>query len=175
MARVSAWIFSLMVLLQPAAPWRGTYERTARAIDDAAHEAPLYPGEDGVERTAALLVAVAWRESRFDPMARATDCCGESLGLFQVHGTNARRLGLMGVSELFDPLTNARAALALLAESLRICAKSLPDERLAEYASGLALCDVPEAVRDSRAKTRIAARLLREHPPFWSEASVSGW
>ena len=166
---MTIWILQLMVLLQPAAPWRGTYAGTARAIDDAAHEAPLYPGEDGVERTAALLVAVAWRESRFDPMARATDCCGESLGLFQVHGTNARRLGLMGVNELFDPLTNARAALALLAESLRICARTPEDERLSEYASGRALCDVPEAVRDSRAKARIAARLMRERPPYWSE------
>jgi hypothetical protein len=169
------WVLALMVSLQPEAPWRSTYGGTAIAIDAAAHEAPLYPGEDGPERTAALLVAVSWRESRFDPMAVATDCCGTSLGLLQVHDTNARRLGLMGVNELFDPLTNARAALVLLAESLRICAALPEPDRLSEYAVGRAVCDAPAGVRDSRAKVRLAVRLLREHPPFWSEAAASGW
>jgi soluble lytic murein transglycosylase-like protein len=58
-------------------------------------------------------VAIAWRESRFVPTARNA-CC---YGLFQIHyGAHRAWLGSFGVdspSDLFDPTTNARVALAL--------------------------------------------------------------
>jgi hypothetical protein len=97
-----------------------------------------------------------------------------SVGLFQVHDSNARRLGLQGsdlFGQLFDPVTNARAAMVLLAESVRLCGKYPLEDQLAEYAVGRAICDAPAGLRDSRAKTKLAARLLRQRPVRWLETT----
>jgi hypothetical protein len=169
------WILSLMVILQPSAPWKATYEGTARAIDDVAHAEPAYAGDDGPERTAALLVSIAWYESRFDPRAVLEDADGASLGLFQVHDSNLHRLRIVHPDALEDPRASARAALFLIRESFRVCGKRPADELLAMYASGRGRCDVPEGVRASRRRMRLAATMLRERAPYWTEDAAYGW
>src|SRR4029078_2466352 len=64
-----AWVVGLMVALEPSAPWRGTYEKTAEAIARVSESDPLFE-DKGEERTAAMLVALAWYDSRFKSNAK---------------------------------------------------------------------------------------------------------
>lgn len=165
-----AWILSMMLLCAPAGVNTSRFWEVAEAIDVASHETPLYQTDDGVERTAAELVALAYYESRFDPMAVASDWAGFSWGLFQEHETNFPRLGITW-RDAVTPLPAARAALVLLAESHRICRGRPLEEQLSEYASGRGTCSTPEGLRDSRVRMRLAASLLRRQPAYWVDAT----
>jgi membrane-bound lytic murein transglycosylase MltF len=161
------WILGLMQLLVPNAPYADTFPATAAAIEKTAHEDPLYADDDGVVKTVAELVALAYHESKFNP--RAVDKGGTSLGLTQVDVSNLSHLGLTKREQLFDPETNLRAALKLMRISYRLCRYHPRDERLANYASGGGTCSVPAALIESRRRMRLADRLLRRHPPRWVE------
>lgn len=161
---MTAWILSLMVMLQPAAPWRASYEVTAAAIDRAAHAAPLYAGDEGIERTAADLVALTWFESRFDPNAIGDH--GRSLGLAQIGVSNLNALRL-GRDALFDIDANLRAALQLMKISHLVCRVRPKEERLSHYASGGGDC--VHGTRESVHRTKLAARLLARHRVYWTE------
>lgn len=164
---MSHWILMLMLALVPHAPYESTFPATAAAIDRAAHEAPLYAGEDGPARTAAELVAVAWFESRFDP--RAVGDHGASLGLFQVGKSNVQRLGV-AMDDLFDPYRAARAALTMMRASFAVCRVNPKEERLAHYAAGGNDCT--RGGRESRHRTALASHLLRAHRVIWVERAV---
>lgn len=161
---MQAWILALMLMLVPRAPYADTFPATAAAIDKVAHEAALYSGEDGPERTAAQLVALFAHESSFDPLAVHADTGGDSIGLGQVNVSNLRRLGLTRAA-LFDPLTNARAALRLLSESIAACAWRPSWARLSLYVSGS--CN--RGGEASRKRVTLATELLRAHPTRWLE------
>lgn len=152
MTPAATWIVGLMVALEPRAPWRATYERTAEAIARVAEEEPLFDGD--VARTATLLVSVAWHESRLRPDARSAN--GQWLCLYQVdkrHVADPAKL-------LSDPEACTRAAMTILRASLARC-KSRPEgDRLAFFMSGA--CD--KGVPQSRYRMFLAKKLLREHP-----------
>jgi membrane-bound lytic murein transglycosylase MltF len=167
---MAIWLLSLMQLLVPQAPYADTFPATAAAIDKVAHEAPLYDDDDGVVRTAVELVALAFHESHFDPRAVAKD--GSSVGLAQIDVSNLANLGLAKREQLFDVETNLRAALKLMRISHRICRRRPPEDRLANYASGGATCDVPEGLVASRRRMKLATALLRAHPPRWIEVAA---
>jgi membrane-bound lytic murein transglycosylase MltF len=166
---MAAWILSLMQLLVPQAPYVDTFPATAAAIEKVAHEAPLYDDDDGVVRTIAELVSLSFCESHFDP--RAVDKTKTSFGLTQIDASNLKNLGLTSKEQLFDPETNLRAALKLMRISHRLCRRHPPEERLANYASGGGTCSVPEGLVASRRRMKLAATLLRHHPPHWVDAS----
>lgn len=148
-----AWVVGLMVALEPSAPWRGTYEKTAEAIARVAESEPLFE-DKGEERTAALLVAVAWYESRLKPNAVSGN--GQWLCLYQV---DKRHLA-DPQKALTDPEVCTRAAVKILRASLKRCARSPSNERLAFFMSGA--CN--KGVADSRYRMFLASKLLREHP-----------
>ena len=137
------------------------------AIEKVAHEAPLYDDDDGVVRTVAELVSLSYHESHFDP--RAVDKSGQSFGLTQIDASNLASLGLKSRDELFDPITNLRAALKLMRISHRLCRRRPAVDGLANYASGGATCSVPEGLVASRRRMRLALALLKKHPPKWVE------
>ncbi|HEU4407112.1 MAG TPA: transglycosylase SLT domain-containing protein [Polyangiaceae bacterium] len=148
---MAAWVLSLLFVLQPDAPWRASYPAPARAIAEAAERSePLFPGPDGRARTAALLVAVAYHESRFDP--KAVGDGGRSFGLFQLQ---------RGGASNFTPAVAARRSLAFLRSSMNSCRDRAEDERLAAYASGR--CD--RGLEASRARMRLGRALVAGHPP----------
>jgi len=157
----AVWVTSLLVALQPQAPWRDTYDKTAEAIAKVAESEPLFD-EHGEERTAALLVAIAWHESRFKPNAKSAN--GQYLCLFQI---DKRHLSDPDKA-LTDPETCARAATKILRASLQKCAKNKPDERLAVFMSGT--CD--KGVDGSRYRSFLATKLLKEHPVLREEVVV---
>lgn len=150
-----AWVLGLLAALEPKAPWSHTYEKTAEAIARVSESEPLFAPEDGgEERTASLLVSIAWYESRLKPNAKSAN--GRWYCLYQ-----------LGKSYLPDPeksLTDpemcTRAAVKVLRRSLDLCKSRRLEERLANFMSGQ--CDRGGA--QSRQRFFLAKKLLKEHP-----------
>jgi len=147
------WVVSLMVALEPSAPWRATYEKTAEAIARVAESEPLFE-ERGEQRTAALLVAVAWYESRLKPNAKSAN--GQWYCLYQV---DKRHLP-DPEKALTDPEVCTRAAIKIIKGSLAKCGKRPAEEQLAMFMSGS--CD--KGLADSRYRMFLAGKLLKDHP-----------
>lgn len=147
------WVVAMMVALEPNAPWRGTFEKTAEAIGRVAESEPLFD-DRGEERTAALLVAVAWYESRLKPNAKSAD--GHGMCLYQVdrrHMTDPRKA-------LEDPELCTREAMKIIRASFKNCKNNSFDERLAQFTSGRCT----KGLADSRYRMFLAGKLLRDHP-----------
>jgi hypothetical protein len=147
------WVVSLMVALEPSAPWRATFEKSAEAIARVSESEPLFD-EKGEQRTAALLVAVAWYESRLKPNAKSSN--GQWLCLFQVdkrHLPDPQKA-------LDDPEVCARAAIKIIKGSLAKCSAKPLEDRLAVFMSGSCEKGIPE----SRYRMFLANKLLRDHP-----------
>jgi Transglycosylase SLT domain len=157
------WILSLMLGLQPRAPWLASYEDTAKAIATVVEaEVPLFTGERGREKTAALMVALAWAESRFNPGAVGDH--GLSVGLYQMSSANLpspegyRRADLLG-----HPIASSEVALHMLRQSFAVCAARPLNERLAWYASGDSYCQRGQS--ESRYRVGLAMRAFTKYPP----------
>jgi hypothetical protein len=157
------WILSLMLGLQPRAPWLATYEDTAKAIAQVvAAETPLFTGDRGREKTAAVMVALAWAESRFNPVAVGDH--GLSVGLFQMSGANLpspegyRRADILG-----HPIAASEVALHMLRQSFAICAARPLNERIAWYASGDSYCQRGQS--ESRYRINLGMRAFAKYPP----------
>lgn len=150
-------VLSWMLALQPQAAWLSEYWEEAVAISVASEARPLFRGDEvasGAERTAAVLVAVAFEESRF--RANATGDHGQSRSAWQV----SRYWG--------EPVTidgQALLALDLMRESFRVCRARPVEERLSWYAAGGSGCDRGHAasVRRMRLAERLLASLGRRH------------
>jgi hypothetical protein len=141
-----------MILLQPNAPWKDSYETTAQAITKAvAQELPLFSGERGRERTAALLVSLAWFESRFNKNAVGDH--GAAHGLYQQHDHGT----------LEDPFEASVVAIQQMRASSRICKSRPIEEMLGWYAAGGNDCN--RGLRESRHRVLKAFWLFKNHPP----------
>jgi hypothetical protein len=153
---LASWVMTLMLVLQPQAPWSDSFAATASAIDQVVREErPLF-GDDNEARakTAALLVALAWAESRFKPNAIGR---GGVRGLYQVGGHGDQS----------DPVRATRVALELIRESFRLCAARPVSERLAVYAGGGVSCNraSTDALSKSRWRVTKGLSLFMQHPP----------
>jgi hypothetical protein len=152
---LTSWILSLMVLLQPTAPWSETYASTAAAIDQVVAEEPSLFTDDheGRAKTAAVLVALAWFESNFKP--NASSAHGKLRGLYQVGGHGDQS----------DPVKATRIALEMMRESFQKCrARPIPD-RLAFYTGGNCRAPSADALEKSRARVGKGLWLAKHHPP----------
>lgn len=145
-----AWLLAIMIALQPVAPWRDTYEKSAMAIAQAAVEQSV-KGDDNGSYTAVILVSLAWWESRFNPEAHnAKDPGGGSFGLFQ-----ASRVAIPNI------FAQARQAAAKVNQSFIGCSKLPLDKRLSHYTTGGPVCF---PTRESTHRMNFAMKLLKEHP-----------
>lgn len=155
------WILALITeTADPAATWKDTYPSTARAIEQVARERPLFSGVDGTQRTAALLVAVSWFESRHNP--RAIGDKGQSLCAFQIGKSNLKALKITEEQILSDILTCTRAAVQMMKVSFGVCRENPIEEKLGHYASGGQTC---AGLRESRNRMLKAQWLFRHRPP----------
>lgn len=164
------WLIACVVALNAALYPRTTVSDAvavdiAQSVNEAAHAFPL-PGDNGVVETAIELVTLAGVEGHFDPDAVAIDYAGWSASYFQIHVTNAHRLGLT-TYDLFDSFKTARAAAFLIVESHRVCSKYPDDYALSMYAVGRGRCTEPQGVKLSRVRMGLAHWLLRTHPVYW--------
>ncbi|MBS2013680.1 MAG: transglycosylase SLT domain-containing protein [Deltaproteobacteria bacterium] len=151
----ATWVMSLLVALEPSTPWRATYEKTAEAIAKVAESEPLFAEEKGDQRTAALLVAIAWHESRFKPNAKSSN--NQWFCLYQI---DRRHLGPEPEKALNDQEACSRAAVQIIKGSLAKCKARPAEERLAVFMSGS--CE--KGLAESRYRTFLANKLLKEHP-----------
>lgn len=138
---LSSWVISAMLLLAPDRDHGELAEAITHVVET---EAPLFRGDESRIRTAALVVAVAFRESTFNNAAigKTDDYCA-----MQVH----RRPDL-----LEDAEQCIRVGLGMLRESMRAC----PSYPLALYASGPEGCTNARAQRISRDRMNLAKWLV---------------
>lgn len=161
----SAAVLSMMVQVQSPSkvPWGGTYARTSQAIASAANNAPLIQGDDGAEKTAALIVAVAWFEGKFDQKAKGDGKClawdehadvagrpkclrrgpPESFCTMQVHQSNFGALNVTEEQILDDVDVCVRAGLQMMHHSFHTCRDWPLAGRLNQYATGGPTCVQP--------------------------------
>ncbi len=144
-----AFVLAAMARLQPEAN-AADHARLADAIAVAAEERPEVAGD--VKRTAALLVATAYAETRFDHLAIGDS--GRSCSAFALWiGRSIARCRALQE----DIYGAARIALERLAESIHVCRAQPPGDRLALYLGGA--CDT--GLRQSRWRWWLAGHLAR--------------
>lgn len=113
-------------------------------------ERPLFKNDSSRLRTAALVVAVAFRESTF--VADAVGDEGRSFCAFQIHTSSGGSPAL-----LKDVDACVQRGVSMLRTSMRIC----PEHPIAWYARGPRGCNMPKAQRISRDRVALAKRVLR--------------
>lgn len=146
---LAAWTLAAIAWL---APIRDDAAALAGAIAEASEEAPLWEG--GAKRTAALLVAIAWREAHFAVDADRGDE-GRACSVFQLH---AGRDCMLVERDVYEAARRAREALRI---SLRTCAGRPLAERWGIYMSG----KCGRGLRESRDRWFIAGQLLKAVTP----------
>lgn len=164
------FVLAMMLKAQPAAPWRASYERTAVAIARASSARPLFAGADGAERTAALVVSVAWFESRFQPDAEGDRPCLErdargecsrrgepqSFCALQVGRSNLAWLGVTRERLLEDVDACVDVGLRMMHLSFRVCRAEPLEHRLAHYAAGGYRCPLSNEDASRKSGHRMA-------------------
>lgn len=140
------FVLAAMSALAPGRDHTSLAEAIARAVEA---DAPLFAGDADRRKTAALIVAISFRESTFrnDVVSKTRDFC---------HLQINRRPELADDAEACT-----RVGLAMLRTSMRVC----PTFPIAFYASGPGACSNARAQRISRDRMAIAARLVREVTP----------
>jgi hypothetical protein len=162
MSVLFTWVVAASSLLAPARQ----HDELARAIANRVEaEAPLFKDDEDRHRTAALLVAIAFRESSLRAAAVGDHVGGKptSFCAFQVHLPWGAKTadGWTGSDLLDDPEKCVAAAMRMLRVSIRVC----PSSPIAWYAAGPAGCESPRAQRISRDRMAIAQRLLKDVRP----------
>jgi len=148
---VFPFVLAAMTQLAPGRDHAPLAEAIARVVDA---EAPIFADDADRRRTAALLVAVAFRESTFHPDAVGDG--GTSFCAFQIHRSSG------GTRQLLEePATCAQMGFAMLRTSVRTCAS----HPVAWYASGPAGCTNARAQRISKDRMTLAAYLVRRVNP----------
>lgn len=138
-----AILFFILAAMASLAPSRDHTINGTAIAEVVLSERPLFKGDDGRRKTAALVVAIAFRESSFrnDIKSRTDDSC-----MMQIN----RRPELA-----LDVVACVRVAMVMLRESMRMC----PDYPIAFYASGPGACENVRAQRISRDRMALAQRL----------------
>ena len=138
---VLAW----MLRLQPEAPWSASYPTTASAIATLANHDPVFEGDDGPERTAAVLTSIAWFEGRFKADAEGGYVGGRptSFCTMQVDGSNFGHLGVTRRQVLSDIGACIWAGLRMVHVSFYVCRHKPLEGRLDHYATGGGACTRP--------------------------------
>lgn len=137
------FVFAAMAFLQPDVDHTELGTAIASVVSA---EAPLFTDDDSRERTASLVVAVAFRESslRLDAVGDQ----GRSVCAMQIWG-GPRSL-------LSDADACIRTGLAMLRTSFRTC----PKAPIAWYAAGGPnACAIPRAIRISNDRLALARRV----------------
>ena len=143
---VLPFVLATMTQLAPGRDHTELGGAIARAVDSSK---PMFANDADHRRTAALLVAVAFRESTFVPNVIGDN--GSSFCAFQIHRSSG------GTPALLDDVDACvRSGMTLLRTSLRVC----PTYPVAWYASGPLGCTNDRAQRISRDRMNLAAYLV---------------
>lgn len=148
MMTLYSFVLSLCLSLSPSSQPILRHGLLATAITTVVHEeGALFAPDTELHRTAALLVAVAFRESSLD--TRQVGDNGKSFGAFQLHASSGGTAALLD-----DPLAQARTAHRMIKVSIR----ADREHPIAQYARGPRFGS-PEAQRISNDRMALAKRL----------------
>ena len=154
------WVLAASALLAPGR----SHERLGTAIAIRAEaEPPLFKGDDDRRKTAAFLIAIAFRESSLKADATGDKRNGKptSFCAFQINLWDRKtKEGWSGADLIEDPDKCVTVAMRMLRESAKAC----PAHPLAFYAEGPAGCTSERAQRISLDRMAIAERLRRDVP-----------
>lgn len=161
MSTILTWVLAAAASLAPTR----THEQLANAITAVVErEEPLFRGDEDRRKTAAFLVAVAFRESSLRP-----DALGDRVGkaktptsfcAYQIHLPWGKKTpeGWSGEDLAGDPDKCVTVAFRMMRESARAC----PAHPLAFYAEGPPGCTSERAQRISRDRMALAQHLLKK-------------
>ncbi len=143
------------------APLRDHQALAAAIAERVESDAPLFVGDTSKVRSAAFLVAVAFRESSLRNDALGDH--GQSHCAFQIYlpGGQKTREGWSGTELREDPSKCVTVATRILRDSMRWC----PSFPLAIYSSGPTGCSDARAQRISRDRMALAKRLVTAVSP----------
>ena len=148
-------IMAMLYHLGPSSPYMDKYGEIASAITRASNQDPLFPQyESGGEATAAILVALAYKESSFHQNVLGDK--GKSFGLFQIQPPTARVKGQI----LLIPLSASLIAVDLIRTSFRQCSDRPWVERLAWYVASNGCTSHPVIVKKSMERLMLAQQLF---------------
>lgn len=157
---VAAQVLKMLQYLEPTSPYTPDYGEISEAIATASTHDPLFPNRaDGCLRTAAILVAVAWHESRFHKSIIGDQ--GKSFGLFQIQPPTAKHSANM----LLNPREASYIAIDLIRTSFTACSKAPWESRLSWYVSSNGCPDHPVIRKKSISRMMTAERILRQEFP----------
>lgn len=145
------FVLAAMTLLAPGRDHTTLGEAIAKVVDA---EQPLFHKDEDHKRTAALVVAVAFRESTL--IANVVGDHGRSFCAMQIHQSSGGSPAL-----LESPEACVRAGVVMLRMSLRTCAA----HPIAWYAAGPIGCTNERAQRISRDRMALASWLTRKVTP----------
>jgi len=155
-----AWVLAASSTLAPGR----SHDRLAEAITNRVEaEAPLFRGDEDKHRTAAFLVAIAFRESSLHADAVGDFRNGKptSFCAFQVHTWDGKTTeGWTGRDLAEDPDKCVTVAMRMLRQSMKMC----PEHPLAFYAEGPKGCSSVRGQRISRDRLAVAQHLVRVVP-----------
>lgn len=161
MSTLLTWVLAATASLAPTR----THEPLANAITAVVErEAPLFRDDEDRRKTAAFLVAVAFRESSLRP-----DAVGDRQGkkktptsfcAYQIHLPWGRKTaeGWSGEDLTEDPSKCVTVAYRMMQESAKAC----PKHPLAFYAEGPGGCTSERAQRISRDRMALAQSLMKK-------------
>lgn len=159
-AVTAALVMKMMHYLEPQGPYVPDYGEISEAIAQAANHDPLFPGRpDGCIRTAAILVSLAWYESRFHKTVVGDQ--GRSFGLYQIQPPTAKH----AMNQLTNPATASYIAIDLIRTSITACKSQPWESRLSWYISSNGCPDHPVIRKKSINRMATAERLVRVHFP----------
>lgn len=154
-AIASTLVLAALNKIEPFGAFVPQYAEVSEAITQAANHDPLFPDDkDGCRKTAAILVALAWFESRFQPNVVGDH--GRSFGLFQIQPPTAN----VPSNILTNPRTASYIAIDLVRRSFQACEKRPYEERLSWYVSSNGCPSHPVIVKKSMDRLLMATRIL---------------
>lgn len=148
-------VFAALMKIAPFGPFVPQYAEVSEAITQASNQDPIFPGDkEGCKKTAAILIALAWYESRFHPNAVGDN--GRSFGLFQIQPPTAK----VQSNLLTNPRTASFIAVDLVRRSFSACEKRPYEERLSWYVSSNGCPSHPVIVKKSMDRLLMATSIL---------------
>lgn len=154
-AIASTLVLAALNKLEPFGPYVPQYAEVSDAIAQAANHDPLFPEDkEGCKKTAAILIALAWHESRFQP--NVVGDSGRSFGLYQIQPPTAN----VQSNVLTNPKTASYIAIDLIRKSFQACEKRPYEERLSWYVSSRGCPTHPVIVKKSMDRLLLAVRVL---------------
>ncbi len=147
MTTLYAFVLAACLLL---APKRDHVRLATEIAERVQREDPIFKGDEDRRKTAALMVAVAFREGSLRPEVVGDK--GDSFCTYQIHKTSGGTIALT-----VDVAACVAAGLSMLRTSARTCSA----HPVAWYAEGPSGCESTRAQRISRDRVALAAWLVR--------------